>query len=114
MNKVLLMGRLTKDPADFNGVVKFSLAVARRKKDETDFINCVAFGKTGENIRTFFHKGQRMAVCGRLSTGSYEKDGRRIYTTDVLVDEFDFIEKREEKPVDDFMPVDYEDEELPF
>ena len=96
MNNVNLIGRVTRDIELHNGqnstVCKFSLAVNRRfKKDETDFINCVAFGKTAELISKYVTKGQQFAVSGRIQTGSYDKDGQRVYTTDVVVESFTFI-----------------------
>jgi len=99
MNKVVLLGRLTADPdlkfAAGSGaaVAKFSLAVTRPfKKDETDFINCIAFGKTGETIAQYLTKGRQLAVTGSIRTGSYDaKDGTKRYTTDVIVDSFEFI-----------------------
>lgn len=99
MNKVVLIGRLTKDPelnhaaSSGTAVCRFSLAVARQfKKDETDFINCIAFGKTGETIAQYLTKGKQLALSGRLQTGSYDdKDGVKRYTTDVIVDNFEFI-----------------------
>ncbi|MDI9215974.1 single-stranded DNA-binding protein [Clostridium tertium] len=99
MNKVILIGRLTKDPelnlAQGNGtaVCRFSLAVTRPfKKDETDFINCIAFGKTGETISQYMTKGRQLAVTGNIRTGSYDaKDGTKRYTTDVIVESFEFI-----------------------
>lgn len=105
MNKVILMGRLTKD-AELNytagsgtAVTRFSLAVTRPfKKDETDFINCVAFGKIGETIAQYFTKGKPIAITGNIRTGSYEaKDGTKRYTTDVVIEGFEFIggEKKE-------------------
>ena len=99
MNKVILIGRLTKDP-DLNfaagsgtAVCRFTLAVTRPfKKDETDFINCIAFGKTGETIAQYLTKGRQLAVTGRIQTGSYDaKDGTKRYTTDIVVDSFEFI-----------------------
>lgn len=99
MNKVILIGRLTKD-LDLNfaagtgtAVTRFSLAVTRPfKKDETDFINCIAFGKTGETIAQYLTKGRQLAVTGAIRTGSYDaKDGTKRYTTDVVVDSFEFI-----------------------
>ena len=98
MNKVVLIGRLTRD-SELNfaagsgtAVCKFSLAVTRQfKKDETDFINCIAFGKTGETIAQYFTKGKPIAVTVSIRTGSYEKDGTKRYTTDVVVDSFEFI-----------------------
>ena len=99
MNKVVLLGRLTKDPelryAQGNGtaVCKFTLAVARPfKKDETDFINCVSFGKAAETINQYMTKGRQLAVTGSIRTGSYDaQDGTKRYTTDIAVDEFEFI-----------------------
>lgn len=99
MNKVVLLGRLTRDP-DLNfaagtgtAVCRFSLAVTRPfKKDETDFINCIAFGKTGETIAQYLTKGRQVAIAGRIQTGSYDaKDGTKRYTTDIVVESFEFI-----------------------
>lgn len=99
MNKVILIGRLVKDPelkfAAGNGtaVCKFTLAVTRPfKKDETDFINCISFGKQGENIAKYVQKGMQFAISGNIRTGSYDaKDGTKRYTTDVIVESFDFV-----------------------
>ena len=99
MNKVVLVGRLVKDPDlkftanKGTAVSRFTLAVNRPfKKDETDFINCIAFGKPGELIAQHLTKGRQIAVSGSILTGSYEaKDGTKRYTTDVNVDSFDFI-----------------------
>ncbi|WP_283714111.1 single-stranded DNA-binding protein [Clostridium perfringens] len=91
------MGRMVKDP-DINvtsntTVAKFTLAVNRFKKGEADFISCVAFGKTAENIANFFFKGNQIAIKGRIQTGSYDaQDGTKRYTTDVVVEGFDFID----------------------
>lgn len=101
MNKVVLLGRLTREPeirysAGENAVcvARYTLAVDRRyKKDgeqNADFISCVAFGKNGEFAEKYLHQGTKIAVVGRIQTGSYEKDGQRIYTTDVVVEEHDF------------------------
>lgn len=100
MNKVVLIGRLTKDPdlrfaaGSGTAVTRLTLAVNRPfKKDEADFINCIAFGKTGEIIAQYLTKGRQLAVSGSIQTGSYEaKDGTRRYTTDVVIDSFDFID----------------------
>lgn len=100
MNKVVLIGRLTKDPdlrfaaGSGTAVTRLTLAVNRPfKKDEADFINCIAFGKTGEIIAQYLTKGRQLAISGSIQTGSYEaKDGTRRYTTDVVVDSFDFID----------------------
>ena len=115
MNKVILMGRLTKDPdirkAGETQVAKYSLAVDRRfKKDEADFISCTAFGKGAEFAEKWLHKGTKVVVTGRIQTGSYEKDGRKVYTTDVIVEDQEFAES---KKTDDFVDVS-EDEGLPF
>lgn len=99
MNKVILLGRLTKDPelnyaaGSGTAVTRFNLAVTRPfKKDETDFINCIAFGKTGETIAQYLTKGRQLAITGRIQTGSYDaKDGTKRYTTDVVVESFEFI-----------------------
>ena len=140
MNKVILMGRLTKDAEvrysqgeSSTAVARFSLAVDRRFKrdgDEqtADFINCVAFGKTGEFMEKFGKKGVKFLVEGRIQTGSYEKDGQRVYTTDVVVENVEFAESKasgnaQEHPQgrpqpsngDGFMNIpDGIDEELPF
>lgn len=97
MNITVLVGRLTSDPqvklAGDTTVAKFTLAVNRFKKGEADFINCVAFGKTAENIANFFFKGNQIAIKGRIQTGSYDaQDGTKRYTTDVVVEGFDFID----------------------
>lgn len=99
MNKVVLIGRLTKDPelryAQGNGtaVCRFTLAVTRPfKKDETDFINCVAFGKAAETINQYMTKGRQLAITGSIKTGTYDaQDGTKRYTTDINVDGFEFI-----------------------
>lgn len=102
MNKVILIGRLTKDPdlrfaaGSGTAVTRFSLAVNRQFKregqPEADFINCIAFGKTGEMIAQYLTKGRQLAVTGSIQTGSYDaKDGTKKYTTDILVDSFEFI-----------------------
>ena len=99
MNKVVLIGRLTKDPelryTPGNGVAvcRFTLAINRLfKKDETDFINCIAFNKQGEAIAQYVTKGRQLAVIGNIRTGSYDgQDGIKRYTTDILVENFEFI-----------------------
>ena len=101
MNKVTQMGRITKDievrysqAAEPLAVAKFSIAVPRKFKRQNepdcDFFNCVAFGKTAENINKFFAKGRMICVIGSLKNGEYEKDGRKVYTTDIVVEEFYF------------------------
>ena len=106
MNKVILMGRLTRDPdvrysqgEQSSAIARFSLAVDRRFKrdgDQTaDFISCVAFGKTGEFIERYCHQGTKLVVEGRIQTGSYtNKDGNRVYTTDVVAENVEFAESK--------------------
>ena len=133
MNKVILIGRMTKDAevrySQTTAVARFTLAVDRRfKKDEeqtADFINCIAFGKTAEFTEKYGKKGTKFALEGRIQTGSYKnKDGQTVYTTDIVVENIEFAEskssndKRPEpaaKPTDDFMVIpDDIQEELPF
>ena len=128
MNRAFLIGRTTKEPdvrysTDGKGVAKFTLAVDRKfsKEKETDFISCVAFGKTAEVIEKFVKKGNKIAVVGRIQTGSYKnKDGNTVYTTDVMVDEVEFCESKGESKTpetdkDGFMSIpDNISEELPF
>lgn len=101
MNSVALIGRLTDDPEvrrtqEGTAISRFTLAVGRRyKKDgdaSADFIRIVAFGKTAEFTEDYFHKGLRVGVTGRIQTGSYEKDGRTVYTTDVIAESVDFAD----------------------
>ena len=106
MNKVILIGRLTRDPevrytqgAEPMAIARYSLAVNRRfKRDgqpDADFINCVAFRRNGEFAEKFLKKGMAIAVTGTIQTGSYtDKDGNKRYTTDVVVDEHEFTESR--------------------
>ena len=99
MNKVIIVGRLTKDPElkyTPNGgtaICRITVAVARAfKKDETDFINCVAFGKTGETITQYLTKGRQIALAGNIRTGSYQaQDGTKMYTTNVIIENFEFV-----------------------
>jgi single-strand DNA-binding protein len=134
MNKVALIGRLTRDPEIRHNQDKlvghFTLAVDRRyKKDGSeqtaDFITCVAFGKTAEFLEKYVHKGTKLVVCGRIQTGSYtNKDGNKVYTTDVVAEECEFAESKatasqqQQKPQEDengFMNVpEGTDDEFPF
>jgi len=106
VNHVALIGRLTNDPEirATNGgsqVANFSIAVNRNFKNasgnyDADFINCIAFGKTAEFVEKYFFKGMKAAVQGRIQTGSYtNRDGNKVYTTDVIVSDIEFVEKRE-------------------
>lgn len=107
MNKVVLMGRLTKDPdvrytqdAQPMCIARYTLAVDRRGKKQdgqqtADFISCVAFGKAGEFTEKYLHKGMKICVAGRIQTGSYTRqDGTKVYTTDVVVEGQEFCEGR--------------------
>lgn len=103
MNKCSLVGRTTKEielryttGENQIAVARFNLAVNRRKKDEADFISCVAFGKTAEVMEKYVGKGHRIGIIGHIQTGSYEKDGHKVYTTDVIVDELDLLEPKHE------------------
>lgn len=127
MNKVILIGRLTKDPelnytaGTGTAVTRFTIAVTRPfKKDETDFINCVAFNKTGETIAQYLTKGRQLAIVGNIRTGSYDaKDGTKRYTTDVVVESFEFIgqgkqEQKEDNPFNNnFGGMNFEEEMTP-
>lgn len=113
MNRVNLCGRLTKNPdlrvtSTGMSVCSFTVAVDRpRNKDgvkEADFIRCKAFGKQGESIAYYKGKGDMIAVDGRLQTGSYEKDGIRHYTTDVIVERADFLAKEKHAQSDEKQP----------
>lgn len=106
MNKVILMGRLTREPEvryaqgdNALAIARFSLAVDRKFKrngeEDTDFINCVAFGKTADFAERYLKKGTKVVVCGRIQTGSYtNKEGQRVYTTDIVVEEVEFAESK--------------------
>lgn len=106
MNKVILMGRLVRDPEvrysqgeNATAVARYTLAVDRRFKQEgqqnADFINCVSFGKAAEFTEKYLFKGTKIAITGRIQTGSYtNKDGQKVYTTDVVVEEQEFAESK--------------------
>ena len=144
MNKVILMGRLTRDPEvrysqgdSSTAVARFTLAVDRRFKREgdeqtADFVSCVAFGKTGEFFERYGRKGVKFLIEGHIQTGSYtNRDGQKVYTTDVVIDQAEFAESKatseshsgnhQDRPApmgdagDGFMNIpDGIDEELPF
>ncbi len=146
MNKVILMGRLTRDPevrysqSDTSmAIARFSIAVDRRRTQNNegqtaDFINCVAFGRLGEFSEKYLKKGTKIALTGRIQTGSYtNKDGQKVYTTDIVAEDIEFAESKNSQaggnggfapeqsaatsgPVDGgFMNIpDGIDEELPF
>lgn len=148
MNKVILMGRLTRDPdirysqGSNMAVARYTLAVDRRfsransengNEQTADFISCVAFGRSAEFAEKYLHQGTKLVVSGRIQTGSYtNRDGQKVYTTDVVVEDQEFAESRnaagnsgyqqESRPQpssavsDGFMniPDGVEDEGLPF
>lgn len=142
MNKVILMGRLTRDPEvrysqgeNSTAVARFTLAVDRRFRREgndanADFIGCVAFGRNAEFIEKYFRQGTKVLITGHIQTGSYtNRDGQKVYTTDVVVEDQEFAESKRSDgqampssasaPVGDmgdgFMNIpDGIDEELPF
>lgn len=107
MNKVILMGRLTRDPEvrysqgqNSTAIARYTLAVDRKFKDANgntgaDFISCVAFGKAGEFAEKYFKKGTKIAIEGRLQSGSYtDKNGNKVYTTDVIIESQEFAESK--------------------
>ncbi len=142
MNTVVLTGRLTRDPEvrysqgqNATCIARYTLAVDRKVKDangnrQADFINCVAFGKSGEFAEKYLHKGTKISIRGRIQTGSYTKqDGTKVYTTDVVAEEHEFCESKAagdtaqsaaptqqtSNAIDGFMSIpDGIDEELPF
>lgn len=125
MNIAVEYGRITKDITvryvgnDNKPLCKFVLAVPRWDKEKTDFISCVAWGKTAETMGKYLKKGDKILAKGRIETDVYEKDGAKVFTTEMVVEEFDFGEKKKEvkaeepETKDDFMPIP-EGEELPF
>lgn len=107
MNRVTLIGRLVRDPVvrytqgpEQTCFARYTLAVDRRGKKEqgqqtADFIGCVAFGKAGEFVEKYLHQGMKIAIEGRIQTGSYtNKDGQKVYTTDVVAEQHEFVEKK--------------------
>ena len=137
INKVILMGRLTKDPElrytnNKTPVCSFTIAVNNGygEKQQTDFINCVAWNKTAEFVTKYFAKGKMIIVIGRITTRSWEtQDGKRAYATEVVANEVNFGESKTspqlntpqtaaQQPMqdddDDFTPLDEEDDDLPF
>lgn len=129
LNKAILIGRLTRDPdvrySNIDGdqlcIARYTLAVDRIKRGETDFISCVAFGKNGEFAEKYLKQGMKIAIEGRIQTGSYtDKDGKKVYTTDVVVEAHEFCEKKgtENPPAknnDEYMNIpDGINDDLPF
>ena len=130
MNNVTLIGRLTKDATvryttgdKPMAIARFTLAVDREgKKDEADFISCVAFGKTAEFVEKYVNKGRLIGIVGHIQTGSYEKDGKKVYTTDVIADRIQGLEAKKvnDEPVKEDVPATPEgferltDDDIPF
>lgn len=139
MNRVDLIGRLTRDPelrfaaGTGTAIGTFCIAVDRKFKNKTgekeaDFINIVVFGKVAENVADKLTKGRLVGVCGRIQTSTYESDGQKRYKTEVVADEVQFLDWPKDKggskpsgntrdnsfPDDDFFPVDGDDNDIPF
>lgn len=132
MNKVVLVGRLTKDPDvrcnNDTAVARFTVAINRKfknkdRKYDADFINCICFKNTAEFVEKYFVKGMMIGLSGRIQTGSFtNKDGQKVYTTDIVADEVEFVESKKEQESatknDDGgftnIPDAIDDEELPF
>lgn len=130
MNKVTIIGRLTKDPEiryNTNGlaIARFNLAVNRRSEEKkADFIPCIAFGKTAEVMEKYVFKGNKIGIAGHIQTGSYKnKDEKTVYTVDVIVDELEFLENKKnngsaKEPAEgNNIPEGFEelkDDEMPF
>ena len=123
MNSVGLIGRLTREieckytPNTQLAVVRNTIAVRGRKKDQTEFITITAFGKLAEMMDKYLHKGSLIGIIGHIHTGSYESQGRKVYTTEVVIDNLEFLEKKTtptqetQEDIGDFEQVD---EDLPF
>lgn len=132
INKVILMGRLTRDPEmrhtnSGTPVTTFSLAInsGYGENQRTDFVNCLAWNKTAEFVTKYFTKGKMIIVIGRITTRSWEtQDGKRAYATEVIANEVSFGETKSSQQTatqppmqdddDDFTPLDEEDDDLPF
>ncbi len=139
MNSVSLIGRLTRDPevrysaGSQTAVAKFTLAVnrpfAKDGEQDADFIGITCFGKTAELVEKYMSKGRQVGITGRIQTGSYERDGQKVYTTDVIADRVEFLDKGgnansegyqrtvENNPFDDQVPAGFAkltDDDIPF
>ena len=122
MNKVILMGRLTKDPeikdTQDRMIARYTLAVDRRSQGEADFIQCVTFGKSAQFAEKWLRRGMKILVTGKIRSDSYSgRDGQKIYTTNVIVDDQEFAESsRNSYPQEapGFMTIPEDDENTPF
>lgn len=124
MNKWIGVGRLTKDPEirvtqEQKSIGRIIVAINRNRQD-ADFISCIAFDKKAELLEKYFRKGDRIGIVGSIRTGSYKnRDGQTVYTTDVMVDEIEFLQDKKQEPrqatFDDYSaPEDVDDADLPF
>lgn len=119
INQVILLGRITNDlelksTNNDKKYTKFILAIRRNEK-ESDFISCIAWNKTAEFLTKYMKKGSQICISGRLQTGQYDdKDGKRIYTTDVIVEEVDFAESKKEEKQENVQQITDDLSELPF
>lgn len=128
MNKFICLARFAKDPelrytTDNTAVLRGRVAVPRAFKKEgepsADFINVVAFGKNAENIQKYFAQGSPILIESHVQTGSYtNRDGQKVYTTDFIIDHWDFVggksEPKQEAQPGEFVPAEYADEDLPW
>lgn len=126
MNKVILIGRMTKDcelktTTSGKPVASFTLAVNRDFKNadgkyDADFINCVAFNQQAETISKYVHKGDKFGIVGKQQVRTYDKNGIKVYVTENIVESFEFLENKKDKPTADVEADDYEpyDGDIPF
>jgi single-strand DNA-binding protein len=121
INNVMLVGRITKElelkQVGEKNLLKFSIACNRMKKDEADFINCVAWEKTAEIISKFCSKGSKVGIVGRIQTGSYDdKEGKKVYTTDIVVQQVQFLDSKKKDGANDNTENtdNVSDDEFPF
>jgi single-strand DNA-binding protein len=124
MNRVILMGRLTRDPevknaGDINKMVaRYTLAVTRsfsnNGKEEADFIPCAAFNKAAEFASKFLKQGMKIVIGGRLQTGSYSKDGQKIFTMDVIVEEQEFAERKSSNIISNTLGSEADSSNMPL
>lgn len=120
MNTVTLTGRLTRDPetkyipASQMAVTRNSLAVKGKKKDTVDYISITAFGKLAELMGQYLHKGSLIGISGHIRTGSYDGKNGKVYTTEVVIDSLEFLEKKSPTKQEDIGDFEQIDEALPF
>lgn len=113
MNKIILLGRLTRDPEVRYGgennekaIAKFSLAVDRKKKDEADFFSITAFGKLGEFVEKHLHQGSKILLSGRVENDNYtNRDGQKVYSVQIIAEEIDFAESKKKEDNNPFLDL---------